>query len=52
LEKQLNEENLYHNDFNKFNSIISEITKIKDDLSTKEDNWLKLQILNEEINNT
>tara|TARA_B100001093_G_scaffold87170_1_gene79009 strand:+ start:6419 stop:8239 length:1821 start_codon:yes stop_codon:yes gene_type:complete len=52
LEKQLNEENIYHNDFNKFNSIISEITKIKDDLSTKEDNWLKLQILNEEINNT
>ena len=52
LEKQLNEENLYHNDFNKFNSIISEITKIKDDLSTKEDNWLKLQILNEEINST
>ena len=52
LEKQLNEENLYHNDFNKFNSIISEITKIKDDLSTKEDNWLKLEILNEEINNT
>jgi len=52
LEKQLNEENLYHNDFNKFNSIISEITKIKDDLSTKEDNWLKLQILNDEINNT
>lgn len=52
LEKQLNEENLYHNDFNKFNSIISEITKIKDHLSTKEDNWLKLQILNEEINNT
>ena len=52
LGKQLNEENLYHNDFNKFNSIISEITKIKDDLSTKEDNWLKLQILNEEINNT
>ena len=52
LEKQLNEENLYHNDFNKFNSIISEITKIKDDLSTKEENWLKLQILNEEINNT
>ena len=52
LEKQLNEENLYHNDFNKFNSIISEITKIKDDLSTKEDDWLKLQILNEEINNT
>ena len=52
LEKQLNEENLYHNDFNKFNSIISEITKIKDDLSTKEDNWLKLQILSEEINNT
>src|SRR5210317_149992 len=52
LEKQLNEENLYHNDFNKFNSIISEITKIKDDLFTKEDNWLKLQILNEEINNT
>jgi len=52
LEKQLNEENLYHNDFNKFNSIISEITKIKDDLSTKEDDWLKLQILSEEINNT
>ncbi|MDC1066569.1 ABC-F family ATP-binding cassette domain-containing protein [Alphaproteobacteria bacterium] len=52
LEKQLNEENLYHNDFNKFNSIISKITKIKDDLSTKEDNWLKLQILNEEINST
>ena len=52
LEKQLNEENLYHNDFNKFNSIISEITKIKDHLSTKEDNWLKLQILNEEINST
>lgn len=52
LEKQLNEENLYHNDFNKFNSIISEITKIKDDLSTKEDDWLKLQILNEEINST
>ena len=52
LEKQLSEEDLYHNDFNKFNSIISEITKIKDDLSTKEDNWLKLQILNEEINNT
>ena len=39
-------------DFNKFNSITSEITKTKKDLSIKEDKWLKLQILSEEINNT
>ena len=52
LINQLDEENLYHKDFNKFNSITSEITKTKKDLSIKEDKWLKLQILSEEINNT
>ena len=41
----------YDKDFNKFNSITSEITKTKKDLSIKEDKWLKLQILSEEINN-
>ena len=51
LINQLDEENLYYKDFNKFNSITSEITKQKD-LSIKEDKWLKLQILREEINNT
>ena len=48
LINQLDEENLYYKDFNKFNSITSEITKTKD-LSIKEDKWLKLQILSEEI---
>jgi hypothetical protein len=52
LINQLDEENLYYKDFNKFNSITSEITKIKKDLSIKEDEWLKLQILSEEIKNT
>ena len=52
LINQLDEENLYYKDLNKFNSITSEITKTKKDLSIKEDKWLKLQILSEEINNT
>ena len=52
LINQLDEENLYYKDFKKFNSITSEITKTKKDLSIKEDKWLKLQILSEEINNT
>ena len=52
LINQLDEENLYYKDFNKFNSITSEITKTKKDLSIKEDKWLKLQILSEEMNNT
>ena len=52
LINQLDEENLYYKDINKFNSITSEITKTKKDLSIKEDKWLKLQILSEEINNT
>ena len=51
LINQLDEENLYYKDFNKFNSITSEITKTKKDLSIKEEKWLKLQILSEEINN-
>ena len=52
LINQLDEENLYYKDINKFNSITSEITKTKKDLSIKEDKWLKLQILSEEMNNT
>ena len=51
LEEDLKDTDLYHKDVKKFNAITTEITTIKQDLSIKEERWLQLQILNEEINN-
>ena len=50
LEEDLKDTDLYHKDVKKFNAITTEITTIKQDLSVKEERWLQLQILNEEIN--
>ncbi len=47
----LNDKDLFKNDRNTFDKAIIEITNIKKIISELENQWLELQILNEEINN-
>ena len=49
-ESLLSKKDLYKEDKEIFDKTISEISNIKEELSLAEDEWLKLQILYEEIN--
>ena len=49
-ERLLSKKDLYKEDKEIFDKTINEISNIKEELSLAEDEWLKLQILYEEIN--
>ena len=51
LEALLNKKNLYNDDKITFDKTIEKIGKAKKSLTTAEERWLQLQILNDEINN-
>ena len=46
----LNKHNLYNDDKKAFDDAIEKISEVKKDLSSAEEKWLQLQILNDEIN--
>ena len=48
----LNDKDLFRNDRKAFDKAAIEITNIRKIISESENKWLKLQILNDEINNT
>ena len=50
-ENILNNNNLYDEDRNKFDLIINQISLLKEQLSEAEDDWLNLQLLQDEVNN-
>ena len=50
LEILLSKDNLYNDDKKTFDETINLITKTKKELSLAEEKWLKIQILNDEIN--
>lgn len=50
-ENILNNNNLYDEDKNKFDLIINQISLLKEQLSEAEDDWLNLQLLQDEVNN-
>ena len=49
-ENILNNKDLYKNDRKTFDKVVADITNIKIKISEAENKWLKLQILNDEIN--
>ena len=49
-ENILNNRDLYKNDRKTFDKVVADITNIKIKISEAENKWLKLQILNDEIN--
>ena len=49
-ENILNNNNLYDEDRNKFDLIINQISLLKEQLSEAEDDWLNLQLLQDEVN--
>ena len=51
LETLLNKENLYNDNKKTFDDTIEKISKVKKDLSSAEERWLQIQILNDEIKN-
>ena len=49
LEALLNTDNLYSDDKKTFDETIEKISEVKKSLSTSEERWLQIQILNDEI---
>lgn len=51
VENQLSESSLYNNDNQKFNQLSQKLQKMQFDLDSKLEQWLEVEIMQEEINN-